>query len=197
MKIMHYEFIFEYIEKLIGTTIPQEEKENIMRVFKPRKLKEKEMLVREGDIPNCITFNISGLLRCYYIDNNGNDITKYFCFEGSIISYLGLVLRKESQYYIEALEECVLLCADYDSFEELISNNCLWLKIIKAQLEQALIYKEERESEFLLETATERYVHLIDDFPDIEKRIKLGYIASYLGISQVKLSRIRKKLGRI
>ena len=197
MELLHYEFIFKHFEKLIGITLPQEEKENIIKIFKPRKLNKNEIFVKEGDVPKYIAFNTSGLLRCYYIDNNGNDITKYFCFEGSIISYLGLILRKKSQYYIEALEECYLLCADYDSFIGLISNNYLWLKIINTQLEKALIYKEERESEFLLKTATERYIHLINDFPDIELRVKLKYLASFLGVSQVQLSRIRKNLGRI
>ncbi|MEN6349758.1 MAG: Crp/Fnr family transcriptional regulator [Syntrophomonas sp.] len=193
----HYEYLFEYIANLINTKVPEEEKKEIIKIFKPRKLNKKDLFIKEGDIPDCIAFNVSGLLRCYYIDINGNDVTKYFCFEGSMLSYLGLVLRKESKYYIEALEDCLLLCADYNPFENLINNSYFALKIIKTFLEQTLIYKEERESSFLLENATERYINLINAFPDIEERINLGYIASYLGVSQVSLSRIRKKLNKI
>lgn len=152
---------------MVNTKLSEEEKENILNAFKPRKLNAKEMFVKEGDIPDSIAFNVSGLLRCFFIDNNGNDATKYFCFEGTIISYLGLVLRKESKYYVEALEDCLLLYADFNSFKKFIDNSYLGLKLIKTLLEQALIYKEERESSFLLETATERYVHLINSFPDI------------------------------
>ncbi|HPR92974.1 MAG: Crp/Fnr family transcriptional regulator [Bacilli bacterium] len=197
MKTNHYEILFEYIEKLINAKVPEKEKREIIRTFKPRKLNKKDFFIKEGDIPACIAFNVTGLLRCYYIDNNGNDVTKYFCFEGSMLSYLGLVLRKESKYYIEALEDCLLLYADYDSFENLINNSYFALIIIKTFLEQTLIYKEERESSFLLENATERYINLVNAFPDIEQRVNLGYIASYLGVSQVSLSRIRKKLNII
>lgn len=197
MEANYYEIIFEYIENLINAKIPEKEKGEILKIFKPRKLSKKDLFIKEGDIPDCIAINVSGLLRCFYIDINGNDVTKYFCFEGSILSYLGLVLRKESKYYIEALEDCLLLCADYDSFEKLINNNYFALKIIKTFLEQTLIYKEERESSFLLENTTERYIDLINAFPNIEQRINLGYIASYLGVSQVSLSRIRKKLNKI
>ncbi|MCL1901702.1 MAG: Crp/Fnr family transcriptional regulator, partial [Firmicutes bacterium] len=60
--------------------------------------------------------------------------------------------------------------------------------------EKVIIYKEERERSFLLENATERYENFVQGFPDIHKRIKLKYIASYLGISPESLSRIRRKL---
>lgn len=197
MDTNYYEMLFDHIENFIHEKVPEKEKEEIIRIFNLRKLKKKDLFIREGDIPDCIAFNVSGLLRCYYVDSNGNDATKYFCFEGSILSYLGLVFRNESKYYIEALEDCVLLYTDYGSFENLINNSYFALKIIKMFLEQTLLYKEERESSFLLENATERYTNLINTFPEIEQRVNLGYIASYLGVSQVSLSRIRKKMNRI
>lgn len=194
VNINYYEILYKYIENFINAEIPEEEKKKIARLFKPRKLNKKELFIREGDIPDCIAFNVVGALRCYYIDSSGNDVTKYFCFEGSILSYLGFVLKKESKYYIEALEDCILLYANYDDFENLINNSYFTLKVTKRFLEQILIYKEERESSFLLENATERYRNLIHAIPDIEQRVNLGYIASYLGITQVSLSRIRKKI---
>jgi len=168
-----------------------------MEIFKPIKLSKKELFLREGDIPNTLAFNVSGLLRCFYIDRNGNDVTKYFCFQGSSLTYSALIQKKESKYYIEALDDCLLLATDYTSFFKLTKDSLLWLKIIKELQDQALIYKEERESSFLLESATERYINYINKHPNIEKCINLGYIASYLGISPVSLSRIRNKLSKI
>jgi CRP-like cAMP-binding protein len=197
MDANYYDNIFKHLEGLANLKISEEEKNIIMNIFKPKIMKKKELFLKAGDVPDCIALNISGLLRCYYIDNKGNDVTKYFCYENSIISYLGLILRKKSNYYIETIEDSMLLCANYDSFEKLIRSSDFGLKIINKLLEQALIYKEERESSFLLETATERYINFISTYPNVEERINLGYIASYLGISQVSLSRIRNNLNKI
>lgn len=197
MKISWYESLFNSMEELMSTTIPEEEQRTAMDIFKPARLSKKELFLKEGDIPNKLAYNVSGLLRCYYVDGKCNDVTKYFCFEGSVISYSALLLRQQSHYYIEALEYCLLLCADYRSFEQLTNDSLFWLKLIKKIQEQALIYKEERERSFQLETASERYVHLLRRHPHIEERINLGYIASYLGISQVSLSRIRSKLNKL
>jgi cAMP-binding proteins - catabolite gene activator and regulatory subunit of cAMP-dependent protein kinases len=197
MNLSWYESLFHYMALLTSTTIPEEEKNKAMDIFKPTRLYKKDLFLKEGDFPSKLAFNVSGLLRCYYVDRKSNDVTKYFCLEGSIISYSALLLGQESNYYIEALEDCVLLCTDYRSFEQMTNESLFWLKVIKKIQEQALIYKEERESSFLLESASERYVHLLQRHPQIEERINLGYIASYLGISQVSLSRIRSKLKKL
>jgi CRP-like cAMP-binding protein len=197
MKPDYFETLFIYIESLAKTKIPEEEKRIMKDIFKQKKLEKKEYFLKAGEVPESIAINITGLLRCFYIDIKGNDVTKFFCFEGSVVSYLGLVMRKESKYYIEALEDSILLCADYQSFLTYTKKSPFGMALINTFLEQALIYKEERESSFLLETATQRYQSLIHNYPEIEKRINLGYIASYLGISQVSLSRIRNKLNII
>ncbi|MDP4146027.1 MAG: Crp/Fnr family transcriptional regulator [Bacillota bacterium] len=190
----YYNLMFSFIEKMSGIKISEAEKRSAVEIFKPVKLAKKEFFLREGEIPDRLGFNVSGALRCYYIDRKGNDITKFFSFEGSVCSYAGLLLKKESKYYIEALEDCVLMVADYDSFEKMIEDSSLWLKLVKKIQDQILIYKEERESSFLMETATERYNNFKKNYPEVEERINQSYIASYLGISAVSLSRIRNKL---
>ena len=135
------------------------------------------------------------MLRFFYIDIDGNEVTKYFSFEDSLILTSTALTDKESPYFIEALEDSVLITVDYRSFTELTKSNAFWLETVKNEYEKALIYKEERERSFLLENATERYKGFIRDFPGIEKRVKLKYIASYLGISPVSLSRIRAKIN--
>ncbi|MBY9081803.1 Crp/Fnr family transcriptional regulator [Paenibacillus sp. HN-1] len=197
MKNSWYDSLFHTMEALMSTTVPEAEKRNAMDIFKPVRLSKKEFFLKEGDIPHKLAYNVSGLLRCYYVDGKSNDVTKYFCFEGSVISYSALLLGQESHYYIEALEDCLLLCADYRSFQQMTSESLFWLQLIAKLQEQSLIYKEERESSFQLETASERYVHLLRRHPHIEERINLGHIASYLGISQVSLSRIRSKLKKL
>jgi CRP-like cAMP-binding protein len=192
-----FKFFFNNLEKITGSAVPEIEKKKVLERSRIRRLSKKDIYLREGDISTEVAFTVSGLLRCFYIDKRGNDVTKYFCFEGSSISYNGYILTEPSKYYIEALEDCTLIAIDYLSFEALIKDNLFWLNAIKKIQDEILIYKEKRESSFLLENATERYINLIKNRPDIEERIIQSYLASYLGISPVSLSRIRNKLGKI
>ena len=194
LEMDNLDFILKSLQKIIGRNISEKEQKKLAGILKPVKLNKGQYWLKAGEKSEVIAFNISGLLRFFYIDMDGNDVTKYFCLENSIILTSAALTNKESAYYIEALEDCVLMTADYLAFTELTKDSAFWLEIIKNEYEKALIYKEERERSFLLENATERYKNFIKDYPNTDKRIKLKYIASYLGISPVSLSRIRKKL---
>jgi len=136
-------------------------------------------------------------LRFFYIDLDGNDVTKYFCFDGSVVLTTTTITGEESGYYIEALEDTVLMAVDYQDFKKLTEHNVFWLKVIKDEYEKSLVYKEKRERALLLENATERYMNFVKDYPNIGNRVKQKYIASYLGITPESLSRIRKKLSYV
>lgn len=197
MYTKYYNFMIDRLEKLTHIQFSEQEKKNVMETFKPIKLTKNDFFIREGDLPSKLAFNVSGLLRSYYIDKNGNDSTKNFFFEGSILGYSALILNQHAKYYIEALESCILLITEYPSFEKITKDNITWLKVIKALQDETIIYKEYRESSFILEDATQQYVNLIRKYPNIEKRIKQKYIASFLGVSPVSLSRIKNKLSNL
>lgn len=197
MEEKYYEFIFDYLRKLYGLEVPEVEKIRMKELFKPQKFSKKSYFLREGEMSTKIAINVSGLLRCFYINKNGNDVTKFFCFEGSVFPHSSCILREESKYYIEALEDCILLVSDYSSIESVIEGNLFWTSALMKIHQRSLIYKENREASFLLEDATERYLNLINKRPDIEERVNQAHLASYLGISPVSLSRIRNKLKKI
>lgn len=197
MEEVYYKQLFHLLEKLTKSEVPEIEKQRVIEVTRFRKLQKKETYLSQGEIPTEFIFNISGLLRNYYVDGNGNDITKDFCFEGEGLNYGGFVVKEASRFYIEALEDTIVLLIEYASLEKLMENNVFWLTIIRKVIEYFLYEKDIRESSFILNTATERYISVLKKRPDIEKRINQVYIASYLGISPVSLSRIRNKLGLI
>ncbi|WP_310832473.1 Crp/Fnr family transcriptional regulator [Paenibacillus pedocola] len=194
MTIKDLDFIFDHLEKLTHIKCTEQEKKDVADHFKPHKLKKNDFFLKEGEQPSRLAFTVSGLLRSYYINKLGDDFTKKFYFEGSIVGYSALIVNQKASYYIEALENCTLLSTTYSSFQKMSQHNPTWINIIKELQDQTIIYKENRESSFLLEDATQRYIHLTQTHPDIEQRIKQKYIASYLGISAVSLSRIRNKL---
>jgi len=172
--------------------IPPEEAAKLIRLTKKINLKKDEFFLRAGEIPRNIGFNYSGLLRLYYIDNSGKDITKHFCTEGSAaVSYSSFILREPSRFSIQALEDSIVFTLSYENYLKLLASHVCWQNAARKLSEIILILKEKRESELLLLDAHERYRIFLADFPTLSNRIPQYYIASYLNIAPESLSRIK------
>lgn len=154
-------------------------------------------LIKIGEKSNHIYFVVSGILRNYYIDDGGNDITQFIYQEGGICGGDSLISNEPSVICTEALGNCVLLRCSVSDFREIIENDSEGIKLYVWLLESSLAYKTRRENSFLVKSATERYIDFIRENPDIEKRISQKYIASYLGVTPVSLSRIRRALKEL
>jgi len=173
---------------------PEVQIEKILSFSKIKKIRKDECYIREGEKPKSFAYVFSGLFRYYYIDKNGNDFTKGFFFENSFItSYSALIQNRESYFSIEALEDSEIIEIDYEKWKTLFNQELVWYKFLLTLIEKGYCVKESREREFLLFDAEERYRSFLQTFPDQQKRIKQHFIASYLGITPVALSRIRKK----
>jgi CRP-like cAMP-binding protein len=173
-----------------------EQLEGISLIAKKVNISKGEFYIQAGENPKSFAFVIVGLFRYFYTDKSGNEFTKGFFPENSIItSYSALIENRASYFTIEALEESKIIVIDYKKWQSLANNNYCWLKFLIAVLEKGYCVKESREREFLLFNAEERYLSFQKKYPGLEKRIKQHFIASYLGISPVSLSRIRRKLN--
>lgn len=178
--------------------LPPQQESEIRSICSIRHLGKGEHFIHAGEIPAKMAFNLQGLLRYYYLDNKGNDFTKGFFAEGApITSYSAMIQNRESYFSIEALEDSVLSVFTYSNWKELLNKNGCWQQLLILLLEKGYCAKEAREREFLVLDAEEKYRTFIQNFPNIESRIKQHYIASYLGITPVALSRIRKKMGLV
>jgi len=165
-------------------------------IFKPRILKKDMSFLEAGEKSTEIGFIVKGVFRSYYIDKMGNDITKYFYAESGILfSYAAYLSQKETEYCIQALEDSEILVAKILDFEKIVEGNYKLLLLYKKMIDSVLVMKEEHASSFKLLNSVERYKKFVSTYPDLEKRIKQRYLASYLGITPVSLSRIRKKLS--
>ncbi|MFN4235563.1 MAG: Crp/Fnr family transcriptional regulator [Bacteroidia bacterium] len=147
-----------------------------------------------GHTCKTIYFIEKGALRIYYY-KDGTDITESFEFENSIVARAeSLFSGKPSKKAIQAIEDTTLIAIDanklfilFDAFPEI---ERLFRKII----EQAYVKSINRLESIQFNTAEERYINLINEHKDVLKRVPLKYIASYLGITQVSLSRIRASM---
>ena len=189
---MDYNFI-NYIKSIVDIPIEQENK--FCSLISVKKIIKGENFLSEGQSPRTIAFIKSGLFRYYYIDNEGNEYTKGFFVENSVLTSYSAILEKRSSYFtIQALENSEIEIIDYIKSQKLFVEHPCWNSFLVVQLQKALIMKEEREREFLLFDAEQRYRAFLQQFPNLEKRIKQHIIASYLRIAPESLSRIRNKI---
>ncbi|MBD0404244.1 Crp/Fnr family transcriptional regulator [Flammeovirga sp. EKP202] len=151
-----------------------------------------EEIISKGEIHHSVYFIKKGAVRSYYINADGKEITYWFGFEGDVIASLGnFVESKPSLETIELLEDVELWKIDRSKLLDLYNTNIELANFGRQLAEIGLL---EMEQQILLNQVTDaktRYLSLIEKHPQILQRVKLGQIASYLGITQVTLSRIR------
>ena len=152
-----------------------------------------EMLHRAGDTCNKIFLVKRGVLRSFY-NIEGRDVTAHFALDYGIIGAVdSLIKGAKSRYSLEALEDSEVYLVENEVMEQYL-NEHPQLERLARQISQAL-YMDlvERLEGMTFLSAKERYQHLLSRYPNLEQRVNLGYIASYLGITQETLSRVRAK----
>ena len=177
-------------------TIPDEGMKKLKSMLSGISLKKGEYLIRAGEIPQTIAFIVSGLFRAFYLTESGDEKTIVFRGKGKPLSaYSSFVKGQTAKFSIQALENSLLLSVSIGDFENLQAEDPLWRMFTGQYFMNLFIEKEQREREFLSDDAETRYKQFLRDYPGLENRIHHYHIASYLGITNVTLSRIRNRIG--
>lgn len=149
------------------------------------------ILLRANRVEESIYFIKNGIVRIY-TNSFGNEITFLFCKEGdTLVSMKSYVSNQKGYEDIELLENCELYELKAKSLHKLFTEDIHIANWGRKFAEIELLKTEERLVSRQFKTATVRYKELLEDNPELVQRVQLGYIASYLGITQVSLSRIR------
>ncbi len=163
-------------------------------ILRPRVLKKKEHLLREGEVCQFAAFIERGCLRYYYL-SDGYDITGQFFFENAwYADYESFLSAEPSSQNIEALENCTLSVLYKTDLEKLYVAHPVFEKFGRLMAERAVMGLKRRNESLTLQSHEERYLHLIKERPKVIQRVPLKYIASYLSMKPESLSRIRKRL---
>lgn len=148
-----------------------------------------------GKIARQVGFIVDGVMRVCYYNNKGEEITKYFIEENNLVVDLeSFDNQVPSSAYVQAVTECRLLVFSRQDWQELLHTIVGWDAIVHKIISKALLQKIERRSPLVAEDATTRYLTFMEKYPALANRIPLSYLASYLGITQSSLSRIRKNI---
>lgn len=164
--------------------------------FKTKTLKQGEHLFYMEDKVENFYFLISGLARYYYLTIDGKEFNKSFAEKkGHLLSSISSVSQATgSPFSVEVLSEFTTLYLPYKKLLELGEEYKQWNDLLLRIYENLVIKKEKREADFLLLSARERYEKFLKDYSKIENAVANYHIASYLGITDVTLSRIRKEM---
>ena len=185
-----YDLILKNISRFI--TLTPEEEQYFTSILKLKKLKKKQYLLQEGDITRHEYFVNKGCLRTYTIDDKGQEHIIQFAIEdwwtGDMYSFL---TQTPARYTIDAIEDSELLCLEKNALEDLYIKIPKFEKFFRHLLQNAFVSLQERVIGNLSQPADERYCTFITKYPNMEKRLPLKQIASYLGITPESLSRIR------
>lgn len=159
-------------------------------------LDENQCLISIGEPAKHVGFVVSGLIREYFLTDKGKEFNKAFIlpdmFTGSLFDLLS---GQPSTATVQALTASRLLIAPYQRCLDLFARDITMERLARKFAEQLFVQKARREYELICLDATQRYLALLKSHPGIETRISQYHIASYLGITPVSLSRIRRQIA--
>lgn len=171
----------------------QQQIELILSKAQDIQISKEDYFSEAGKIAQQVGFIIDGIIRVCYYNNKGEEITKYFIEENNIVVDLESFDNEiPSTAYVQAITDCEMIVFSKKDWQFLLNTIVGWEAIVHKIISRALMQKVERRSPLVSEDASTRYAMFLKIYPNVVNRIPLSYIASYLGITQSSLSRIRK-----
>jgi len=186
----YYTTLLEYISRVI--TLPDADQQSVRRSFKPVFVPRDTIIEKAGEVPGYHNFIVSGFMRNFHLDEDGNEITtdlndspRFFT------SYFHFMNRTISNENLHCITDCELLrIGRYDvdaTAERSFTQKDYTIRILQEHLQK----DKDRINDMANLTAEARYAKFVRANPNIIRHVPLKYIASYLGITQRHLSRLR------
>ena len=170
-----------------------DELQDILSYFTKEDVKKNQLLVKKGQVCRRLYFVHKGMGRSYYLKEDGKEVTQWFFGDGVFMSSADSFFNQStSYYYLETLEDSVLYSVSYDDLNYLLVKYHTMERFTRLLAITMLTKVAQKLNAIQFQTARERYDYMIAEFPNIAHRVPLGHIASYLGMTQETLSRIRK-----
>jgi len=156
-----------------------------------------ENILEAGHRTNYICLVVSGLVRGFYIDEEGNDRTKCFSLKGDWCCSYNYISDMPCPFFLEAEQDTVLAMFNIPDIERIKEKYPILKKMIEELLAQSMLKSEQRICSFISMEAKERYMLIMKEQPELIKMVKQEHIASYLGVTPSSLSRLKRNLSAI
>lgn len=167
----------------------------VKQYFEPVLHPKNCVIEQEGKVPKYLYYIVSGYLRLFHYDKNGDEITTHLnCPPGFFTSYSNFINSTKSDENVECVTACELLRITKEDLDKLTVASTMMKNFSIHIFQQSLTYHEKRAKELAILNAEERYSKFIENHPDILHNVPIQYIASFLGMKPESLSRIRRKI---
>ncbi|MDO8988027.1 MAG: Crp/Fnr family transcriptional regulator [Sideroxyarcus sp.] len=186
------------LRKLLNsiTPLPENEWRWLEATLRPCEFSKDEALVRTGTHEGGIHFLRSGLVRYFYLKEDGNEWNHTFAAAETLVGcFPCLVGATSCPFTVAALESTRTLLIEDAVVSAFPNRHPCWMQLWTRLMEHVALRKTAREQSFLLDSAEQRYLRFLRDYADIAHRIPQYHIASWLGITPVALSRIRRRIN--
>ena len=158
-------------------------------------IKKGDFFIKQDEICTTLSFVNFGIFRSFYYSNNDEEITYCFTFPNTLlVAYSSFITQNKSEENLQALTDSEIISISKKELENLAESNNKWLNFLKIIAEKEYVELEKWIFSHQKSNAQKRYVDLIHSNPQFVQQIPLHYIASYLGITQRHLSRIRASI---
>ncbi|SIS47606.1 cAMP-binding domain of CRP or a regulatory subunit of cAMP-dependent protein kinases [Zobellia uliginosa] len=173
-----------------------EEINEFLRLSRTRRLKKGDYYITQNEICDSLSFVKNGIFRSFYYSNKDDEITYCFTFPNNLLmAYSSFISESKSEENIQSLTDAEIISISKEDLEPLTESNRNWLSFLKIIAEKEYVELEKWIFNHQKDKAQQRYLDLINKQPEYIQEIPLHYIASYLGITQRHLSRIRANIS--
>ncbi len=171
--------------------------DEIKKIFRPQKISAKTTLLESGDVSKYQYIVTKGCLRLFIIKEDGSEVTVQFFFENQVVASMESAFTgKPGRMYLESIEDSEVIVVRLKDWNELFEHYPEYNRVLVGFLKKRLLYYSDLYTSFILKTPEQRYEKLLNENPELIERVPHYYIASYLGITPVSLSRIRSRLAK-
>ncbi len=158
-------------------------------------LKKKAFFLQSGKMQKAIGFVVKGLVRSFFIDQDGNEINVGFYSEGDYAThYPAFITQQPSLYTIQCLEPTTFVCLSFEGQQSIYQQSPGFERYGRLIAEEVLKRQQARIESFIFQTSEQRYLDFTRNHPALFNRISLSHLCSYLGIERQTLTRIRQKI---
>lgn len=187
------EYIRAFIQKF--GQLSQESEDAFLSILEEKHLRKGDIIAKKGEVPTQFYLLKSGIARSYFTDENNKEYTRtLFRPVASVAAFSALILGKPSRLTYDCLTDCEVYVGDFEEFKQLAKDRADIANMYARGLEGVFIRMEKRIYDLSVLDAKQRYIELKNKIPEIDNLILQYHIASYLNVTPVQMSRIRRDL---
>ncbi|WP_375582804.1 Crp/Fnr family transcriptional regulator [Cyclobacterium xiamenense] len=187
-----------FLNKVFASSgITKDELKEIIPRYKQVTFQKDDYLLKEGQVEKKYWFIETGFIRSYIIDTEGKDITfNLYGAKDVVIDYASIFFFAPSRENIQALTDCICWEITYQDFQEMFNTIDSFREQQRGLLVGSYFALKEHSISLIADQAKQRYLNFLKQKPHIVQNVSLKHIATFLGITDTSLSRIRKEIAK-